>query len=664
MDPVKKFPGILHRRRPSQRSKTRNRSTSPNTFKRFFQERFGSVRPLQYEENTETFHSQSNLGKEDLAKIIASHDEDLPASDRVENISWNKVFEQMAAAKQQHDEKTGISSKIAASADIVTGITSALPDEYGIWILKGGLALIFEATKAHEDNRSRILATFETIPESILTINMAFDLLKPASVDKNLCTEVISMLLEDLPVLIKILLGNEPWYRKVVAQLLLRIPETSTVDQILTRWNQEVGRLEEHVKRMKLAMLSQFPQDLKNISERSKATELGIRMLFEESKAMQGIILQSIQNENALLLEVAYTNEIAADLASTAKEHLEDLMRGKKEQTEAFRRKESQLEQKESQLEQERQSLQNERASFSKDREHYRAMQEKNVHLSVENATLRSRLSNNSLRREHTRSFGSLHLLAALKVAAGGSAGDIGFVMEEAEVLDLEEKGRAQWLLETDEFRQWFRQGGSSLLLVDGCFDHSIVSPLSAICSGVIAALLEDEDSAVVFFFAGLHTDVAAPEGKNTGPRAMMRSLIAQLLKIQKLPAPDLGFLSESMLEACSLGDCYTLCKIFVEIIKQAPPQMTVFCIIDGISWYEQDPWKQDVYQVATAFEHLAKREDLGESGPLKVLLTSPAQSMEIGNLAMRHGDVWSFISLEAGDVHPDLGWMDSNMLS
>lgn len=39
---------------------------------------------------------------------------------------------------------------------------------------------------------------------------MAFDLLKPASVDKSLCTEIISMLLEDLPVLVKILLGNEP----------------------------------------------------------------------------------------------------------------------------------------------------------------------------------------------------------------------------------------------------------------------------------------------------------------------------------------------------------------------------------------------------------------------------------------------------------------------
>ncbi|KAL3306068.1 Acidic mammalian chitinase [Colletotrichum asianum] len=568
------------------------------------------------------------------------------------------------------------------------------------------------ATKAHEDNRSRILETFETVPESILTINMAFDLLKPASVDKSLCTEVISMLLEDLPVLVKILLGNEPWYRKVVAHLLLRIPETSTVDQILARWKQEVVRLEKHVKRMKLEILSQFAVDLKDLSDRWETAELGIRTLFAKSQAMQNYILQSIKNDqNALLVEVRYTNNIAAGVASVAKDHLEDMRREKKEdlenltrvkeeQMEAFRRKESELEQKESQLQQkesqlqqkesqlqqERQSIQNERAHFSKDREFYRAVHKskhsyvqhvspqeinhaktENVHLSVDNATLRSRLSNNSLRQEHAHSFGSVHLLAALKVPADSSVGDMNLVMEEAESLDPAGRGKAQWLFETDEFRQWFRRDGSSLLLVDGCLEPEFVefvSPLSAICGGLITALLEDEDSAVVFFFAGLHTDTPASEDINTGPAAMMKSLIAQLLKSPKLPPPDLGFLSEEMLEACRRGECYVLCKVFVEIVKQTPSQKTIFCIIDGISWYEHDPWQQDVYRVASVLEHLAKREDLGESGPLKVMLTSPDQSMQIGDLAMKHSDVWGYASLEAGDIHPDLGWMDSDMLS
>ncbi|KAF0315383.1 hypothetical protein GQ607_017385 [Colletotrichum asianum] len=522
---------------------------------------------------------------------------------------------------------------------------------------------------------------------------MAFDLLKPASVDKSLCTEVISMLLEDLPVLVKILLGNEPWYRKVVAHLLLRIPETSTVDQILARWKQEVVRLEKHVKRMKLEILSQFAVDLKDLSDRWETAELGIRTLFAKSQAMQNYILQSIKNDqNALLVEVRYTNNIAAGVASVAKDHLEDMRREKKEdlenlrrvkeeQMEAFRRKESELEQKESQLQQkesqlqqkesqlqqERQSIQNERAHFSKDREFYRAVHKKNVHLSVDNATLRSRLSNNSLRQGHAHSFGSVHLLAALKVPADSSVGDMNLVMEEAESLDPAGRGKAQWLFETDEFRQWFRRDGSSLLLVDGCLEPEFVefvSPLSAICGGLITALLEDEDSAVVFFFAGLHTDTPASEDINTGPAAMMKSLIAQLLKSPKLPPPDLGFLSEEMLEACRRGECYVLCKVFVEIVKQTPSQKTIFCIIDGISRYEHDPWQQDVYRVASVLEHLAKQEDLGESGPLKVMLTSPDQSMQIGDLAMKHSDVWGYASLEAGDIHPDLGWMDSDMLS
>ncbi|KAF4827778.1 hypothetical protein CGCTS75_v008001 [Colletotrichum tropicale] len=353
---------------------------------------------------------------------------------------------------------------------------------------------------------------------------MAFDLLKPASVDKNLCTEVISMLLEDLPVLIKILLGNEPWYQKVVATLQLRIPETSTVDRILARWNQEVVRLEKHVKRMKLEIFSQFSVDLKDLSDKFEVAELGIRTLLAKSLAMQDDILQSIKDQNALLVEVNYTNDIAAGMVSVAKDHVEDLRREKKE-----------LERKEMQLERQLQSIQDERASFSKERADF-------------------------------------------------------------------SKERADF----SKDREYYR----------------------------------------------------AIE------KAMMRSLLAQLLRSPKLPPPDLGFLSEEMLEACRRGESYALCKIFVEIVKQTPSQKTMFCIIDGISWYEHDPWQQDVYRVASVLEHLAKREDLGESGPLKVMLTSPDQSMQIGDLAMKHSDVWGYASLEAGDIHPDLGWMDSDMLS
>ncbi|KAI8667598.1 hypothetical protein NCS56_00896900 [Fusarium sp. Ph1] len=169
-------------------------------------------------------------------------------------------------------------------------------------------------------------------------------------------------------------------------------------------------------------------------------------------------------------------------------------------------------------------------------------------------------------------------------------------------------------------------------------------------CWASVAASLDDPDSAVTFIFAGLHTSKAL-----SGPTALMRSLITQLLLDSNLPKPDLGFVSEAMLEGCARRDCRTLCDVFVNLIKQVPPQMHVFCIVDGITWYEQVPWVADMHCVATMFEYLAKRTNPDHSGLIKVLLTSPTRSISIVDLATRKQSVWWHVALANGGVHPGM---------
>lgn len=50
----------------------------------------------------------------------------------------------MAAAKARNEEKSGIRSKMSTGNDVLSAYISLLPDDYGIGILKGGLALIFD----------------------------------------------------------------------------------------------------------------------------------------------------------------------------------------------------------------------------------------------------------------------------------------------------------------------------------------------------------------------------------------------------------------------------------------------------------------------------------------------------------------------------------------
>ncbi|KAF5499550.1 hypothetical protein CGCF413_v006914 [Colletotrichum fructicola] len=570
----------LHRmRRPLWRSKDRRRSPSPQRCEELIRKKvpsFSDAPPgqLQYNNSKDRFQARNKVAVKDLGKIIDAHDNEADAAFKAGSSSWDLVFEQMAAAKTRNEERSDLGSKVTAGGDVISAYINLLPDDYGIGILKGGLALIFDATKAHDENRNKIAETFETVPDSILTINMAFDLLDPDPADMKVQTEAVSMLLEDLPALIKILLGEEKY--------------------------------------------------------------MDIRALLAESKAMQTAIFHNTKKDYASILSEIYRgNEIAAYVASLMKEQMEGMTR--------------------------------ERESFSREREHYQArelrLEERNQHLSVENETLRRKVSQNSIVEQPRVSLiDDVQLLDILGVDLDKLGDDSETILGHSEHSDTDERAKAQWLLRTDEFRNWLRENRSSLLLVDGELQDSFISPLSGICGGLISALVESPGSAVAFFFAGLHVDMQLPD-IDSGPVAMIRSLIAQLLMSDNLPSRDLSFMSKDMMKGCREGDCLVLCEVFVKIIKQVPTQTTVYCIIDGVSWYEQGRWLDDLDEFATALECVAKRNNAGRSGSLKVLLTSPTQSTEIGHLARKHRNVWWYVSLAAGHIHPDLGFMDSNSL-
>ena len=62
---------------------------------------------------------------------------------KVTDSSWSTVFAQIAAAKQQHQEKRGINVD-TDSVDIISGCLNMIPEELGLGVLKGGLSLILD----------------------------------------------------------------------------------------------------------------------------------------------------------------------------------------------------------------------------------------------------------------------------------------------------------------------------------------------------------------------------------------------------------------------------------------------------------------------------------------------------------------------------------------
>lgn len=121
-------------------------------------------------------------------------------------------------------------------------------------------------------------------------------------------------------------------YRKVVKLLLLSIPETMTIDDILSRWKRKVVQLQEHIQRMKWKMCSKFSIELKGISAELKRSDVGIRALLAESKSMQVALFDNVKTDYAsILYEITRANDIAADVTSLMKIQLEGMERDKEQ---------------------------------------------------------------------------------------------------------------------------------------------------------------------------------------------------------------------------------------------------------------------------------------------------------------------------------------------
>ncbi|KAI6272658.1 hypothetical protein MCOR27_008257 [Pyricularia oryzae] len=236
---------------------------------------------------------------------------------------------------------------------------------------------------------------------------------------------------------------------------------------------------------------------------------------------------------------------------------------------------------------------------------------------------------------------------------------------------------RANQLFETEKFGDWMTSTESEFLMVEGhCLQESqgVVSPLTIFAASlahVLGAGAFDEESpteAIPLFFAcGQHSST---EDELSGPQGIMRSFISQLLvsnirwtasAADESRTPDLGFLQERRSiwpEICkqSLGRVdatrsinkdggnatrepnhknknrperdrlQTLLHLFEELVDQIPQASTVYCIIDGISYYE-NPWQEDLLLLVKTLAEICDDQRSGLNGPrLKILMTSPGR--------------------------------------
>ncbi|KAI1119105.1 hypothetical protein F5Y14DRAFT_460402 [Nemania sp. NC0429] len=194
---------------------------------------------------------------------------------------------------------------------------------------------------------------------------------------------------------------------------------------------------------------------------------------------------------------------------------------------------------------------------------------------------------------------------------------DVEYITHQRELIISRGQDRTEQIMRSPELRAWLIEPNSKELLIHGHSEPLPVSPLSFFCTILMKNLRSVERFKSVAFFCGCH-----PHDEYGGARTLIMSLLSQLLQQSSF---DLSFIDHEIAYRMGGGDTRTFCYVFGQLVKQVKKTETVFCVIDGVNFYERND-EQDTADVLRFLLDLAN-----ESAPIyKILLTSPSTTEDV----------------------------------
>ena len=201
-------------------------------------------------------------------------------------------------------------------------------------------------------------------------------------------------------------------------------------------------------------------------------------------------------------------------------------------------------------------------------------------------------------------------------------------------ILSRESQDRAVALMYSPQFHTWLTSTTSSVLHINGQMFFSEYearqSPLSYTCAKFIDSVLAQarhpptstsNPIVVLRWFCGEHTNVR--NDYDAHPPGMLNNLLAQLI----LQLLNLG--TDSTLGSLpSLGHNTTLsdlCGLFVKLTRSLPLGTRLFCMLDGVSYYEDAQRRKELEEVLLMLKTLTRQTYEARGPPLiKILTTAP----------------------------------------
>lgn len=216
---------------------------------------------------------------------------------------------------------------------------------------------------------------------------------------------------------------------------------------------------------------------------------------------------------------------------------------------------------------------------------------------------------------------------------------DVEYIMQLQGPLTSGRQNPSDRIMKSIQFNQWLVKPSSQELLIHGNSDPKPVSPMSFFCGMLVRSLRGVSRFHTLSFFCGRH-----PEEDYGGGRTMIMSLLAQLLQQRHF---DLGFIGDEDMCHMGSGDVVAFCFVFGKLIRQIDVRNTVFCVIDGINFYER--YEELLEEMAYVLRFLLDLTK--DSTVFKILITSPSATEDVREAI----DDSNYLSLPAqpGDSQP-----------
>ena len=212
----------------------------------------------------------------------------------------------------------------------------------------------------------------------------------------------------------------------------------------------------------------------------------------------------------------------------------------------------------------------------------------------------------------------------------------------------------------------WIKSYVSTILFVNGNFNSSAHrSPLSFVCAKLIDSIQPSSSSlgseaqptwiTAHSFFCGQHLTSKDPEA---GVAGLIRSLITQILAN---PYTEFAPSTTNKIPQTDLSDVNALSTIYRALILQVPARITVFCVIDALTFHEDN--KVRCREALTLVQTLADLTDscVGDEHCIfKVLLTCPGISRALYKELAKGDVIWMPKNISAQGGFTSMKWSAS----